>query len=270
MKIKDLVGKMDYMIFPKKFQESYDNCGLIVGNPEENLTGILTTLDVTEEVVLEAEKSKCNLIIAHHPIIFFAIKNIVESNPNQKTVMLAITKGISIYAAHTSLDNRFQQGINYSLATKLGLKEIHPLKKIESNIMGHEFLMGSGAIGILENPQFVMDFLCDAKSKLKIEGSIRYSDIYKSRPISKIAICSGAGLFMAQDAKRQGAELFITSDINYHGFFDEKGISLADIGHFDSEKHSSEVIANILKESIPDNICISISKVNTNPIMNII
>jgi dinuclear metal center YbgI/SA1388 family protein len=268
MKIKDLVNKLDFRIFPKRFQENYDNCGLIVGSSETIITGILTTLDVTEEVVLEAESLGCNLIVAHHPIIFFAIKSMTDSNPNQKTVMLAITKGISIYAAHTSLDNRFLQGINLSLAEKLGLEKIHPLKNVESNIMGETDIMGSGAIGLLSEPKFVVDFLLEVKEKLKISDSIRFSSHAKNAPISKIAICSGAGLFMTQEAKKQGAELLLTSDINYHGFFDERNIILADIGHYDSEKHSSEVIANLLKDVVSEKIVIS--KINTNPILNII
>lgn len=271
MKIKELTDRLDYRIIPKKFQESYDNCGLIVGSGEKILTGILTTLDVTEEVVLEAEDLGCNLIIAHHPIIFFAIKSMVESNSNQKTVMLAISKRISIYAAHTSLDNRFSGGINEMLAKKIGLKHINPLKKIKTVLPGwsDDVVMGSGAIGELLEPKSIIDFLFDVRKILEIKCPIKYSTIKKNVQISKIALCSGAGLFMAQEAKNLGAELFITSDITYHNFFDETNIILADIGHYDSEKHAPEVIYNIVKGWVPELIQVSISKINTNPVSSI-
>lgn len=276
MKIKELAHKLDNDIIPKKLQESYDNCGLIVGSGENDIVGILTTLDVTEEVILEAEKLGCNFIVAHHPIIFFAIKSMVDSNPNQKTIMLAISKGISIYAAHTSLDNRFFAGINESLAEKIGLKNVSPLKPINSDVkVGREPEMGAGAIGNLNKPEFVIDFLSNLKHKLNISSAIRYSHISTNKPISKIALCSGAGLFMAQEAKKQGAELFITSDITYHGFFDEKGIILADIGHYDSEKHAGEIIAKLLicfgvmpEELSP--LKIFVSKINTNPVLSVL
>jgi dinuclear metal center YbgI/SA1388 family protein len=276
MKIKELAEKLDNEIIQKKNQESYDNCGLIVGSGENEIAGILTTLDINEDVVLEAEKLGCNLIVAHHPIIFFAIKSMVDSNPNQKTIMLAISKGISIYAAHTSLDNRFFAGINESLAEKMGLENIQPLKAINPDVkVGKESEMGAGAIGNLSKPEFVVDFLCKLKKTLNLSGAIRYSNFNEKAEITKVALCSGAGLFMAQEAKKQGAELFITSDITYHGFFDEKGIILADIGHFDSEKHASEVIAKLLRcfaispeELSPEKIFIS--NVNTNPASSIL
>jgi len=270
MKIKELVNKLDYEIIPKKLQESYDNCGLIVGSSENEISGILTTLDVTEEVILEAERLGCNLIIAHHPIIFFAIKSLVDSNSNQKVIMLAISKGISIYAAHTSLDNRFFAGINESLAEKIGLTNISPLKPINSEVkVGQESEMGSGAIGTLSEPEFAIDFLCGLREKLNIVGSVRYGNIKKNIQISKIALCSGAGLFMVKEAKAQGADMFITSDITYHGFFDERDIMLVDIGHYESEKHAPEVITKLLKVFGPSDLVpekIFVSKINTNPV----
>lgn len=275
MKIKELVKKLDNEVIPKKNQESYDNCGLIVGSEENEITGILTTLDITTEVVLEAEKLGCNLIVAHHPIIFFGLKTMVDSNSNQKSIMLAISKGISIYAAHTSLDNRFFAGINISLAEKIGLQNISPLKEINPDIkVGQESEMGAGAIGELTNQEYVIDFLERIKKTLKINGNIKVGNAQKNILIKKIAICTGAGFFMSKEAKQKGADLFITSDISYHNFFDEKGIILADIGHYDSEKHAPEVISKLLKVFVisPEDLNpekIYISKINTNPVINI-
>ena len=272
MKIKVLVSVLDNVIIPKKNQESYDNCGLIVGSEENEISGILTTLDITPEVVEEAERLGCNLIIAHHPIIFFGMKNIIDNNRNNKSIMMAIRKNISIYAAHTSLDNRFSESINEYLAKKIGLTNVFPLKSNEYQSF-NSTIFGSGAIGTLEKPEFVVDYLHSLAKKLNINGGIRFSSFTKNVSITKVAICSGAGLFMAKEAKLKGAELFITSDINYHGFFDENGIVLADIGHYHSEKCAGEIIANLLKNYVSHDLTenmIFVSKIDTNPITHAI
>ncbi|HUS50640.1 MAG TPA: Nif3-like dinuclear metal center hexameric protein [Candidatus Paceibacterota bacterium] len=262
MKIKDLTQKFDYTISPKKYQESYDNCGLIVGNSENEITGVLTTLDIDEFVIQEAIEKKCNLIISHHPTIFKGLKTLTGNSFNEKLVISAIKNDIAIYAAHTSLDNRFHGSINEYLAKQIGLTNIEPLKLPNdiNNLNG-----GSGAIGTIEGLDFVVDFLGKIKYKLKLVCAIKHSSIIVNRPIKKVAICTGAGFFMANEAKRHGADLFITSDLTYHNFFDERDILLADIGHYESEKHSSVVIHNLIKDFFPE-MNVIISSVNTNPV----
>lgn len=261
MKIKELALKIDLVIAPKFLQESYDNCGLIVGNSENEITGVLTTLDINEFVVEEAIAKKCNLIVSHHPIIFRGLKTLNWDNSNEKVVMMAIKNDIAIYAAHTSLDNTFHNSINEYLAIEIGLTNITPLK-LKNEVFPSG---GTGAIGILEKPAFIIDFLCDLKQKLKLINPIRYSNITKNSLIQKVAICSGAGFSMVDDAKKLGADLFITSDLTYHNFFDEKKIVLADMGHYESEKHASVIIANALKMWYPE-LVIIISETNTNPV----
>jgi len=120
MIVKDITSYLE-SIAPLALQESYDNSGLLVGDYESKVDSILLTLDVTSEVVKEAIEKKCNLIIAHHPFIFSGLKNITGKNDIEKCVILAIKNNISIYAAHTNLDNVIN-GVNQKFATKLGLK----------------------------------------------------------------------------------------------------------------------------------------------------
>jgi dinuclear metal center YbgI/SA1388 family protein len=266
MKIKELVNALDYEIAPKQYQESYDNCGLIVGDSESEITGVLTTLDIDEFVIQEAIEKNCNLIIAHHPTIFKGLKTLAGNNLNEKIVISAIKNDIAIYAAHTSLDNRFCGSINEYIAKKIGLTEIKPLiKPKDLNYLNG----GSGAIGIIEGSDFIIDFLCKTKQNLNLRGSIKHSSVIVNKPIKTVAICTGAGFFMTNEAKRQGADLFITSDLTYHNFFDERDIVLADIGHYESEIHASVVIYNLIKERFPE-LNIMISKINTNPVSHAI
>lgn len=118
-KIKDIIEYLD-SVAPGAYQESYDNAGLITGNPHNNVQGVLITLDSTEEVIEEAKKKNCNLVIAHHPIIFSSIKSLTGKNYVERTILKAIKEDISIYAIHTNLDN-VKNGVNNKICDKLEL-----------------------------------------------------------------------------------------------------------------------------------------------------
>jgi dinuclear metal center YbgI/SA1388 family protein len=131
MKIADIVNYLE-TIAPLVLQESYDNAGLITGNKNDDITGILICLDCIETVVEEARKLNCNLIIAHHPIIFGGLKKITDDNYVSRTIINALKNDIAIYAIHTNLDN-LQQGVNSKIAENLGLhncKVLSPRKGI--------------------------------------------------------------------------------------------------------------------------------------------
>lgn len=113
-------------IAPLQLQEDYDNAGLIVGNPETIVTGILFTLDCTEEIVEEALKKNCNLIIAHHPIVFKGLKKLNGKNYVERTVIKAIKNDVAIYAIHTNLDN-IKNGVNFRIANLLKLEKVRIL-----------------------------------------------------------------------------------------------------------------------------------------------
>ncbi len=119
MKIVEIIKVLEKTA-PLLLQESYDNAGLLTGSSDWDCTGIICTLDATEEVVLEACKKGCNLIVAHHPIIFSGLKKITGKNYIEKTVIAAIKNDIAIYAIHTNLDN-ILKGVNDKIADKLGL-----------------------------------------------------------------------------------------------------------------------------------------------------
>ena len=120
MKIQEITSFLE-SVAPLSLQESYDNAGLLTGNSQWECTGIITTLDATEAVVLEAIEKKCNLIVAHHPIIFGGLRKITGKNYVEKTIITAIKNDIAIYAIHTNLDNVLH-GVNAAIADKLGLK----------------------------------------------------------------------------------------------------------------------------------------------------
>ncbi|RYD98881.1 MAG: Nif3-like dinuclear metal center hexameric protein [Sphingobacteriales bacterium] len=120
MQIKEIIQAIEAFA-PPCYQESYDNSGVQVGATDIACEGALLTLDITEKVILEAKTKGCNLVIAHHPLIFSGIKKISGNNAIERCIILAIQNNITLYAAHTNLDN-MRKGVNDKIATKLGLQ----------------------------------------------------------------------------------------------------------------------------------------------------
>jgi len=118
--VQDIVQHLE-QIAPPVYQEGYDNAGLIVGDPGAEVTGVLTCLDSTEPVVAEAIRKGCNLIVAHHPIVFKGLKSLTGRNYVERTILDAIRNGIAIYAIHTNLDNVLSRGVNERIGQQLGI-----------------------------------------------------------------------------------------------------------------------------------------------------
>jgi len=119
MKIKTILNEIEQFA-PSYYQENYDNCGIQVGNAQIECNGVLITLDITENVLNEAIAMGCNLIVAHHPLIFSGLKKITGKNYVERVIMKAIKHDIVLYAAHTNIDN-VKNGVNAKIAEKIGL-----------------------------------------------------------------------------------------------------------------------------------------------------
>ena len=132
MLISEIISLLESLAHPS-LQESYDNAGLITGDPSWNCSGIICSLDATEEVIQEAISKKCNLVVAHHPIIFSGLKKINGKNYVEKTVITAIKNDIAIYAIHTNLDNVLN-GVNGKMAAIIGLQNTAVLSPKNSTL----------------------------------------------------------------------------------------------------------------------------------------
>jgi dinuclear metal center YbgI/SA1388 family protein len=144
MKIAEIITYLE-TIAPPAYQENYDNCGLLTGSPHQECGGVLVTLDATEDVILEAIAKGCNLVVAHHPVIFSGLKKITGSNYVEKTIITAIKHDIAIYAIHTNLDNVIH-GVNGRLAEKLELINVRILHPKEATLKKlHTFVPASFA-----------------------------------------------------------------------------------------------------------------------------
>ena len=361
MLIKDITNFLE-TIAPSSLQEDYDNADLITGNAETICTGAIISLDCTEDIVQEAIDKNCNLVIAHHPIVFKGLKKINGSNYVERTIIKAIKNDIAIYAIHTNLDNVIT-GVNGKIAEMIGLENVrilspkkdilrklavfvpvqyvskltdamfasgagnignyaecsfkttgigsftpgenadpfsgrigvrstaeevkvevifpmwlqnnilkamkanHPYEEVAHDIYelkNHFQETGSGIIGELSAKLSETELLklLDKIFKLKI---IKHTALL-GKKCQKIAICGGAGSFLINTAKAAGADVYITSDIKYHEFFDADGkMLLADIGHFESEQFTIDLLFDLLSNKFP-NFALLKTGLNTNPV----
>ncbi|MEI7508851.1 MAG: Nif3-like dinuclear metal center hexameric protein [Flavobacterium sp.] len=368
MNIKQILTILEEMA-PLAYAEDFDNVGLLVGNQENDLTGILVCHDALESVIDEAIAKKCNLVICFHPIIFSGLKKITGKNYVERSILKAIKNDVAIYAVHTALDNH-QNGVNKIFCDALGLKKTKVLvpkpnfiqklvtftipenvEKLRSALfeagagtignyencsfnsqgigtyMGNEqsnpeigqrfeFIeapeikievtfekhlqsailkslfqnhvyeevayeiyslendhqnIGLGMIGELENPMDETEFLTFVKNKMHC-GGIRHSALL-GKTIRKVAVLGGSGSFAIKNAIQSGADVFLTSDLKYHNFYEsENQIILADIGHYESERYTKNYIVDFLKEKITNFAPslpigrIVLSEENTNPV----
>jgi dinuclear metal center YbgI/SA1388 family protein len=263
VKIKDILNALERFA-PLPLQESYDNAGLQIGlTAEQEASGALLCLDVTEDVINEAIDLGCNLIVSHHPLLFRPLRHVTEDTQVERCVRLAIQNDIAIYSAHTNLDNA-EDGVNYRIAEKLGLVDVQMMQPRQVNVADHRVVAGSGLIGYLPGPEDSLAFLQRIKDVFHIE-CLQHNELL-GRPIETVALCGGAGAFMLDEAIRLGADAFLTGEMSYHQFFGhEQEIQLAVMGHYQSEQYTKEIFYSVITDRAPD-LPVFITSIDTNPI----
>ena len=249
MTIATIIEFLDAELHPE-YQEDYDNAGFLLGNPEAECNGVLVAVDVTDAVIEEAREKGANLIVTHHPMIFGGVKRITPKDATGRHIIKLIKNDMAVYAAHTNLDN-LKDGVNGILAQVLGLTECHILRQMAGQPSPE---VGAGMVGSLPYPMPTQAFLEQVKVCLGLP-ILRVSDM-ASPVVSRVAICGGAGSFLIGDAIRQNADIYLTGDMKYHDFQRAEGrITLVDIGHFESEQFSKELIYSIISKKFSNFAC---------------
>jgi dinuclear metal center YbgI/SA1388 family protein len=261
VKTEELIRALERFA-PLPLQDGFDNAGLQVGLTEAEVSGALLCLDVTEEVLEEAVREDCNMVIAHHPLLFHPLKTITNANTVQRCVRYAIAHNLTIYAAHTNLDNAVG-GVNYKIAEKLGLKVERFLQPRDTTEGGH-LMGGSGILTTFDHPVSSNEFLLQVKRTFDVACVMHNG--FQAREIQKVALCGGAGDFLLDDAISLGADAFLTGEMHYHQYFaHEKELLIAVIGHYQSEQYTKEIFYSIITETFPQ-LKVKMTTVNTNPI----
>lgn len=253
MNVKDISTAIERLA-PLSFQEEYDNAGLQVGFMGSEVRGILVCLDITEDIIEEAHCKGLDLIVSHHPLIFRKLARVSDETYQQRCVCKALSYGITLYSAHTNLDNA-KGGVNHKIAELLGIRNLNWL------IPNGE--SGSGIIGDLPEAVPAEEFLDKVKSTFRVR-TLRHSAI-TSATVQRIAVCGGAGAFLSSDARIEGADCFITGELHYHDYFESEGMLLVELGHYESEQFTCNLLHDYLAEAFPS-LRIGITDINTNPI----
>ncbi len=251
------------IITPFSYAEHWDNVGLMIGDPNLEVKGIISGLDPTLTLLDEAQKIGANLIITHHPSIFHPLKNIQINQPDGAFIAKAIGYNIAVIACHTNLDIT-DGGVNTALANKIGLIDT---KALITTSHPHPAI-GLGLTGKLASPQKSVDFCTDLCDKLDLPAL----NISGSMPdkIEKIAICGGSGSEFAALAQKNGADIYITGEVKHSTarWVEDAGFCIIDAGHFGTENVVIPVFVKALIEKMQSSgidIPVQASRQQKNP-----
>ena len=257
MKIREIIGALEEFA-PLSLQDGYDNAGLQIGlTKDAEASGALLCLDVTEEVIDEAVKRGCNMVVSHHPLLFKPLKSISGRDYIERCVIKAIKNDVTIYSAHTNLDSA-KDGVNYKIAEKLGLAGLTWLEP-KPGTEG-----GEGVVGTLPEPMEKEDFVALVKETFDVD-CVRYNN-WTGETVKRVALCGGAGSFLIPKAIASGVDAFITGEIGYHKFFGfEDQLLLMELGHYESEQFTLEILRDVIKKAAPEMQVLN-TTIDTNPI----
>ena len=255
---------------PLSYAYKWDNVGLQLGSKEDSVTAVLTTLEITEDILDEAIKNNVNMIVTHHPMIFSPLKNITKEDMKGKLIYKAIQNNISIYAAHTNIDAA-SGGLNDYIADRLNIKDTKILEEVGDNIYpieNEESSSGIGRVGRLNNPKTLAELITEIKEQINIKYIRVAGDLEAT--IENVAVINGSGADLIQSSIYKGCQCVITGDVKYHDAQDaiSQGINVIDIGHYHSEKFFANFLADYLSVEVRKrglNVNIIASSIDINP-----
>lgn len=235
---------------PRSSAQSYDNVGLQVGDPAVAVKTGLIALDMTPDVLNEAESLDASLVITHHPLIFQPLRYITPQTYTSNLALRLAASGIALYSIHTNLDAA-SGGVSFALAETLGVRNLGFLEAFKDEDRN----VGLGAVGRLEEPVRLEDFLVRAADRLGSE-SLRYVGD-PDASVSRVAVCGGAGADFVAAALAAEADVYVTADVKYHQFFDvldpdgRPRMAFIDAGHYETEAMTEQLLRTTLAEQFP-------------------
>lgn len=233
---------------PLTYQMEFDNSGFLVGDRGAEIHRVLVALDITSQVISEAESIGAQLIVSHHPLIFHPLSAVCADDPTGRKVMRLIRSGISAICMHTNLDIA-EGGVNDALMEALDAKTTDILEPSGTDNDGKP--LGCGRIGFLKQEMDLEPFLQFVGERLRVNG-VRY--VPGGRPVHQIAVCGGSGGSMLELAASAGCDTLLTADVKYDRFLtaQELGVNLIDADHFCTENVIVPKLAERIRHEFPD------------------
>ena len=245
-KLKEIIPLIE-LIAPLNLAESWDNSGLQIGDPDQEISKIAVTLDPDYEIINQCSEKNIDLLISHHPFFFSGVKTLNFSTLQGKFIRHAIENKIAVYSAHTSLDSA-KGGLNDFLFEKLNITPTEPIIPCGDENDSD----GLGRMGITEKKVSARSLA----EKLKKILNIRQVKIIGNMDAvsNSFGVCTGSGSGLIKAACEKGAEIYITGDVKYHEARDaaEMGMCVIDGGHYGTEFIVCELLKKTLEPLIKD------------------
>lgn len=255
--IQEILDDLEQQV-PLSLAEPWDNVGLLLGDSQVDVTGIVTCLTLTADVAAEVIRAGANLVITHHPILFKAVKRLTTQTSEGRMLLELIQAGVSIYSPHTAFDSA-REGINQQIAQGLGLLDIQPIRPHLTTTPG------AGRWGRLESaiPLSILiqrlKTVCPAEHYTYV-GSLDH--VFETVGVA----CGAAGDFLP-DAARLGCKAFVTGETRFHGCLEARalGVALVMVGHYASERPAVERMAQSLAKRWPS-LQVHVSHFESDPV----
>ncbi len=237
MTVQEIYRVLD-SIAPFSESMDFDNTGILVGDPQAEVTEALLCLDVTRRVLREAVDCGAQLLISHHPVIFHKLGAIVRDN----IVYELVQSGVSVISAHTNLDKAYPLGVNHALAESLGLQRVRGVIPDGNAYIAY--------LGELPQPVTEEQFGFQVKETLGL-SMLRYTPV--NHMVHRVAIVSGAGGEYALEAAACGADAFLTGEVRHHEAIAarEQGLTLYEAGHYHTEAVYRQMLCSALQSRCP-------------------
>ena len=261
--LKDILTLLD-RIAAFELAESWDNVGLMVGDEQQEIGGIMIGLDPTEALLDEALAAGANCLVTHHPLIFKPIKSLPSAGPLGRFLRKALRHDIAVVGCHTNLD-LVPGGVSEVLARQIGLVDTRPLLA-KNPVTGPA--LGFGRIGRLPEPESGAEFIPRLLAALQLAG-VQVAGVLPER-IESVAVCGGSGSDLAEAAWAAGAQVYLTGELKHSTarWVEESGFCAIDGGHFATENGVVKVLAHLLREAASDHglpLAIQVSQNQGNP-----
>lgn len=241
--VRDLIAVLDLVAEPA-LAEEWDNVGLLVGAPELEISAILIALDPTLEILDEAKRKGCNVIVTHHPLIFKGLLAVRTDQPEGRVLAFALADRLAIIGCHTNLD-KVPGGVSDMLAARLGLSNCRALvadlpPSAANNI-------GFGRCGDLPEPMAFADFFRFIQEKLALPV-VKVAGIPPPE-ITRVAVCGGSGSDLTPVARAAGAQIYISGEIKHSmaRWVESVGFCVLDGGHFATENPMVLGLAQLIR-----------------------
>jgi len=240
MRVSDLVAAME-RIAPPELAESWDNVGLILGDPAASLSAVMLTIDLSPEVGGEAASLGCEAAVAYHPPIFAPVRRVVAGDP----AFAALQAGLAVYSPHTALDVA-DGGTNDALCDLLGLEDRRPLRPREPGGPG------PGRIGVLAQVRSAAAIADRVKAELEL-GFVLCAGP-EDREVRRVAVCAGAGGSLVDDAVAAGADLYLVGELGHHDALRAARLGLTAVCtlHSNTERLALPGLAERLRAALPE------------------